>query len=60
MELWDVKRVAAYLQVSESWIYKLVAAKGIPFQRAGRLVRFRKEQVDAWLSSRGSEDVVRV
>lgn len=50
MELWDVKQAATYLQVSESWIYKLVAAKGIPYQRVGRLVRFRKESIDGWLS----------
>lgn len=55
MELWDVKQVAGYLHVSESWIYKLVAAKGIPFQRAGRLVRFRKETIDGWLSESQKE-----
>jgi excisionase family DNA binding protein len=60
VELWDVKQVASYLKVSESWIYKLVSAKGIPFQRAGRLVRFRKEQIDSWLEQRGSDDGVHV
>lgn len=60
VSLWDVPQVATYLKVSESWVYKLVAAKGIPFQRMGRLVRFRQEQIDSWLASRGSNDGVRV
>lgn len=60
MELWDVSQVATYLHVSESWVYKLVAARGIPFQRLGRLIRFRKEQIDGWLATRGSSDGVRI
>lgn len=55
-ELWDVRQVATYLRASESWVYKLASSRRIPCQRTGRLLRFRKDEIDAWLSRGGSPD----
>lgn len=39
-----------YLGVSESYLYKLTSANKIPFYRpTGKLIFFKKEELDAWL-----------
>ena len=50
-ELMDVKGLAKYLKVKESWVYEKVHTKQIPFQKAGRFTRFRKMQIDKWLEN---------
>ncbi len=50
-ELLDVKGLADYLKVKESWIYDKVHTKQIPFQKAGRFPRFRKKNIDKWLEN---------
>ncbi len=50
-ELMDVKGLAEYLKVKEPWVYEKVHAKKIPFQRAGRFLRFRKKHIDKWLDN---------
>ena len=46
--------VAAMLKVSKSWVYehtRLRGARGsgLPFIKVGRLVRYRRSDVEAWL-----------
>ncbi len=48
-ELMDVKRLADYLKVKESWVYEKVHIREIPFHKAGKFSRFRKKHVDLWL-----------
>ncbi len=50
-ELMDVKGLAKYLMVKESWVYEKIHAKKIPFQKAGRFPRFRKKNIDKWLEN---------
>ncbi len=50
-ELMDVKGLAKYLKVKESWVYEKIHAKKIPFQKAGRFPRFRKKHIDKWLEN---------
>ncbi len=50
-ELMDVKGLAAYLKVKESWVYEKVHTRQIPFQKAGRFPRFRKKNIDKWLDN---------
>jgi len=50
-ELMDVKGLAEYLKVKESWVYEKIHTKQIPFQKAGRFPRFRKKQIDKWLEN---------
>lgn len=48
-KLLTVKDLAALLQVSEKWVYNAVDNKLVPVCRIGRFVRFRRQEIDAWL-----------
>lgn len=51
--LWDVTAVAAYLQIPISTVYKMTARKAsvrIPHIRIGGKLRFRRSDVDRWLT----------
>lgn len=50
-ELMNVKGLAQYLKVKESWIYEKVHRKEIPFQKAGRFLLFKKKDIDLWLKN---------
>jgi excisionase family DNA binding protein len=50
-ELMDVKGLAKYLKVKESWVYEKIHTKKIPFVKAGRFPRFRKKHIDKWLAN---------
>ncbi len=50
-ELMDVKGLAEYLKVKESWVYEKIHTKKIPFLKAGRFPRFRKKHIDKWLEN---------
>ncbi len=54
--LMDVKGLIDYLnskakesQIKESWVYERVHKKTIPFEKAGKFLRFRKKYIDIWL-----------
>jgi len=49
----DIVTAARYLAVSRSFLRKQVRARRIPFARAGKLLRFRRRDLDAWLMSNG-------
>ena len=45
-----VTEVAQYLNCSISTVRRLVMNSGIPHFRLGKLIRFRRRDIDAWLS----------
>ena len=45
----DVQQVAAYLSVSTQLIYVLSREGRIPHYRIGSLLRYRRDEIDAWL-----------
>ena len=47
--IFDVPGLAKYLQVDESWAYKQVSLKTIPYFKAGKYTRFRKTAIDRWI-----------
>ena len=47
--LMDVQEVAALLSVSKSMVYKLAEQEALPSVRIGRLVRFRRRDVAAFV-----------
>lgn len=56
--LFDIKGLAGYLKVKQSWIYKRTSLNEIPFIKlANRQVRFRKREVDKWLESLSAPSV---
>ena len=48
-KLMTAREVADYLQCSLSTVRRMVGRGGIPHFRLGKLVRFRRTDVDAWL-----------
>ncbi len=46
-----IQRLSQYLDIKVSTLYSLVEAKEIPHYRIGRLVRFRKAEIDIWMES---------
>lgn len=47
--LMSLGQVATYLGVSNTTIYRYVKRKKIPSLKIGRIWKFRKEKIDAWL-----------
>lgn len=50
-ELWDVDRLVAYLGTSKHLVYRLTHEHRIRFLRVGKELRFRPEDVAAWLEA---------
>ena len=48
-EIMGVQDLCQYLKVDESWVYKQVSLKTIPFFKAGKYTRFRKSKIDRWI-----------
>jgi len=48
----SVDDVAAYLGIKRGTVYKWVARYGLPARKVGRLLKFRREDIDLWMESR--------
>lgn len=47
---WDIDDLSSYLNVKVKTIYSMVP--DIPHYRIGRLIRFKKDEIDSWLESK--------
>jgi excisionase family DNA binding protein len=47
---WDIKDLSHYLKVKIKTLYAMV--QEIPHYRFGKLIRFKKAEIDAWLESK--------
>jgi len=47
----SVKELSSYLGRSPCTVYRWVEGRKIPFIRLGQDIRFKKEDVDEWLSA---------
>ena len=53
-ERWaGVGNVAAHLDIGKDFIYRRVKSCGLSARKAGRLLRFKLSQVDAWVEAAG-------
>lgn len=52
-----VHDLCTYLQVDESWVYKQVSLKSIPFFKAGKYTRFRRSKIDRWIEENSVKPV---
>jgi excisionase family DNA binding protein len=52
----SVDEIAAYLGIKRDTVYKWIGDKNMPAHRVGRLWKFRKNEVDAWVTSGGSAE----
>ncbi len=48
-EWMNVPAAAEYLSVSSSQVYKLTSAMEIPHIKQGKLIYFRRDQIDEWM-----------
>lgn len=48
--LWTIKEVAAYLRVSEATVRNRMDDSGLPYEKIGGALRFRREVVDRWIT----------
>ena len=56
-ERWlSVDEIAEYLGVSKDTVYTWRGTKGMPSHRMGRLWKFKRDEVDAWVKSGGASD----
>ena len=51
-EIMSLNELCKYLKLTKSTLYKLCERGQIPSSRLGRQLRFRKSQIDGWLSKR--------
>ncbi len=52
----SVDEICAHLGVSRDTVYKWIEQKGMPAHRAGRLWKFKKDDVDEWMRTGGAGD----
>ena len=52
----SVEDICTYLGVSRDTVYKWIDKMGMPAHRAGRLWKFKKDEVDEWVKSGGADE----
>ena len=55
----SITEICKYLGVSNDTVYKWIDKHGMPAFRMGRLWKFKKEQVDAWVEEGGADQTNR-
>lgn len=53
----STKEIAEHLGVTTTTIHKWIKAETIPCSRVGKLWKFKKSEIDAWVKSGGSVDI---
>lgn len=56
-EVMNLQSVREYLGVSETLIRELLASRRIPAAKVGRVWRFRRSEIDAWLAAGGTNSM---
>lgn len=51
-QYFNADEAASYLELTRSYLYKLVFRKEIPYFKYGRKLRFRCDQLEAWKQAR--------
>jgi len=58
-DLMGVEELGKYLGgVSRDWIYQRTAGNEIPFVKVGRMIKFRRLDIDRWLAKQSTPDVI--
>jgi excisionase family DNA binding protein len=47
---WDIADLSSYLKVKIKTLYAMTA--NIPHYRVGKLIRFRKDEIDSWMENK--------
>jgi len=51
----SVSEVSEYLNVKKTTVYSWVESREIPFYKIGRLIRFKKNDIDEWMEKHRKE-----
>jgi len=51
----SVEEIALYLGISKDTVYTWINSKDMPAQKMGRLWKFKRDEVDEWIRSGGSD-----
>ena len=54
-EYFVIQKLSEYLEIKITTLYSLVAKKRIPHYKVGRLVRFKKSDIDLWMEGNKKE-----
>jgi excisionase family DNA binding protein len=54
-EYFVIQKLSEYLEIKVSTLYSLVAQRKIPHYKVGRLVRFKKSEIDLWMEGNKKE-----
>jgi excisionase family DNA binding protein len=54
---WSIQGLSNYLDIKTSTLYAMVGEKKIPHYKVGRLIRFRKSEIDLWMERNRKEQV---
>jgi len=52
----SVDEIAAHLGIKRDTVYRWIEKHAMPAHRMGRLWKFKKDQVDAWVEAGGAAD----
>jgi len=52
----SVDEIAAYLGIKRDTVYRWISERNMPGHKIGRLWKFRKEEIDEWVKSGGTDD----
>lgn len=47
---WDIEDLSTYLKVKIKTLYSMIP--NIPHYRVGKLIRFKKQEIDSWMENR--------
>ncbi len=53
-EILTISEASRYLKVHKATIYKLAQQGGLPGFKVGKVWRFKKDQIDAWVEKKGN------
>jgi len=52
----SINEICKYLGISNDTVYRWIDRHSMPAHRMGRLWKFKKEQVDAWVEAGGAAE----
>ena len=51
-----VDEIAAYLGIKRDTVYMWISERNMPVHKIGRLLKFRKEEIDEWMRRGGGTE----
>ena len=52
----SVDQIAAYLGIKRDTVYRWIVRRRMPAHRLGRFWKFRREEIDEWARSEGTDE----